>query len=357
MEIFICQNCHHLIDFISPRCEECGNMLGFFDAERKLLTLIPKENSLIRLTGENPKAFRYCKNADYGACNWLVEVTSAHHYCRACRFNRTVPNLSIKSNVDRWRKIEHAKHRLIYSLLRLGLPLYNKYEDPKGLAFDFLAEMVGDDMKYKRVITGHSSGVITLNIKEADDVEREKTRQSLAEVYRTLLGHLRHEIGHYYWYRLIANSSHLEQFRQIFGDETQCYSLARSHHYSKNPKDFTSDDYISRYASAHPWEDWAETWAHYLHIIDTLDTAFAFGLKIIAHRGKDTPMMQQFDKDPYNAQDLNEILDKWTPLTIAVNNLNRSMGQPDLYPFVINKKLIIKLYMVHTIIQEYSISQ
>jgi len=65
------------------------------------------------------------------------------------------------------------------------------------------------------VLTSHCNGLITLNIAEADDAERERRRVKFHEPYRTLLGHLRHEVAHYYWDRLIANSKWLSGFSRL----------------------------------------------------------------------------------------------------------------------------------------------
>ena len=135
-----------------------------------------------------------------------------------------IPDLSLPENLSRWRALEAAKHRLFYTLFQLRLPVETQAESPAGLAFQFLAD-VGPGAP--SVMTGHADGVITINLAEADDAERERRRQQMGELYRTLLGHFRHEIGHYYWDRLIANTPHLEEFRRIFGDERQDYDPPR----------------------------------------------------------------------------------------------------------------------------------
>jgi hypothetical protein len=91
-----------------------------------------------------------------------------------------------------------------------------------------------------------------------------------------LLGHFRHEVGHYFWDRLVATDPHqLEEFRVLFGDDRQDYGEALKRHYDEGAPANWQDTYISMYATMHPWEDFAETWAHYLHIVDTLETAGA----------------------------------------------------------------------------------
>ncbi|WPP50076.1 zinc-binding metallopeptidase family protein [Catalinimonas niigatensis] len=241
--------------------------------------------------------------------------------------------------------MEAAKHRLVYSLLRLGLPLLSKDQQAEtGLAFDFLAD------QEKTVLTGHAQGLITLNIAEADDAERAKRRQAMGEPYRTLLGHFRHEVGHYYWDRLIANTNFLSAYRQLFGDEQQDYGEALKLHYQQGVPDDWAKQYISTYASAHSWEDWAETWAHYLHLIDTLETAHAFSLRVAPKVAQeDDSLSANIDRDPYTLKNFDEIIALWLPLTFAMNSINRSMGQPDLYPFVIPPPVIEKLRFVHQV--------
>ncbi len=284
------------------------------------------------------KTYKYCKNQQHNACNWMVEESSHHGYCLACRLNRTIPNLSIDENLRYWRILEAGKRRLLYSLIRLGLPITPKSEnDQEGLAFEFLKDTFERIQQNDYVMTGHVDGVITLNIAEADDVERERRRQTLNEDYRTVLGHFRHESGHYYWQQLVWQKAPLMPFRDLFGDEQLDYQRAVSNHYECGAANNWNDNYISAYASCHPWEDFAETWGHYLLIADTLETAAKF-------------LDQPSNTDGYNAPDFDAMLAEWLPLTLAVNNVNRSAGQPDLYPFVLSPKAVEKLRFVHRLI-------
>ena len=180
-------------------------------------------------------------------------------------------------NEERWRALEAAKRRLIYALKRLGLPLEAKREDAaKGLAFDFLA----DAGPGQPVMTGHDDGLITINIAEADSAERERRRLELGEPYRTLLGHLRHEVGHYYWDVLVRDGGKIEACRAVFGDESVDYQEALDRHYQTGAPAGWEENFVSAYATMHPWEDFAETWTHYLHMVDTLDTAASFGMAV-----------------------------------------------------------------------------
>ncbi|WP_339902138.1 putative zinc-binding metallopeptidase, partial [uncultured Cyclobacterium sp.] len=183
------------------------------------------------------------------------------------------------------------------------------------------------------------------------DVERAMARKQMDEVYRTVLGHFRHEIGHYYWEELIAETEWLEKFRSVFGDESMSYSDALDTHYSKGAPENWQENFISSYASAHPWEDWAESWAHYLHMVDTLETAYAFGLSInLKLTGIPDIVSTQFSEDAYSYVDFSMLLNQWTSLSLALNSLNRSMGLPDTYPFVISPSVSKKLAFIHELI-------
>jgi hypothetical protein len=253
-----------------------------------------------------------------------------------------IPNLDNPANGESWRKIEAAKRRLVSSLLGLGLPVVSKAEDPaNGLAFDFLSEEGG------KVMTGHEDGIITLNIAEADDATREGIRQKLHEPYRTILGHLRHEVGHYYWDRLIDGTGWIERFRELFGDERADYAEALQTHYNQGPPPDWQERFVSSYASSHPWEDWAETWAHYLHIGDALNTADSFALDIDS---VEMPI-DSFESESLSEPDdpFTRLVNSWVRLTAVLNELSRSMGFRDFYPFVLSNSSIRKLHFVHQV--------
>jgi len=345
MKLYTCSNCHSLIYFENNICLHCGYSLGFDAASLSLVTLVRENENLYSNVLSKQEKFRYCKNAEYGACNWLIPGTRVTEYCPACQLNRVIPNLGIEENLKLWRNIEMAKHRLVYSLLRLRLPVSAKKDDEEaGIAFDFLAQIHAKD----KVITGHENGVITLNIEEADEAARVRHKQDLGERYRTLLGHFRHEIGHYYWEVLIKNTDALNRYRQLFGNEEKDYAEALEVYYTNGAAPNWSRDFISPYASSHPWEDWAETWAHYLHLMDTLETAFSFGIRIQPDMIQDTKQIQaSIQQDPYDMTDFDQIMKWWLPLTFAVNSLNRSMGHTDFYPFVISEVVIEKLQFIH----------
>ncbi len=355
MKLFQCQRCGQLIYFENTLCVSCGSGLGYLPERTALSALDPASGDSWQALADPGRQLRYCANFSRRACNWMVDAGAGYDYCIACRLNRTVPNLAGPGQLRAWLQLETAKHRLVYSLLRLGLPLTPKAEDDQfGLAFDFLSEY---GISNGPVFTGHSDGVITINASEADPAERESRRSHLDEPYRTLLGHFRHEIGHYYWDRLVRNQPPLDGFRNLFGDERLDYGSALANHHSGGPPPEWHTRFVTAYASSHPWEDWAETWAHYLHMVDSLETAYGFGLAVTP-KAKDRPDLEATpDFDPYRERDFQRMIDAWLPLTYAVNSLNRSMGQPDLYPFVLPPPAVDKLRFVHELVRRTNGSQ
>lgn len=350
MRVFECQNCGQLLDFENRWCERCGLSLGYLPAQGILSALEPAPGGLWTPLAARTPLQRYCANHEHAVCNWLVPADTADTYCLACRLNRTIPNLSPRHALL-WQRLEFAKHRLVDGLMCLGLPLHSWAEQPGGLGFDFLAP---EDVPFggAPVVSGHRNGVITIDINEADDAQRERSRTRLAEPYRTLVGHVRHEIGHYYWARLIAGSEWLPQFRALFGDERQDYDESLHRNYTEGPDTDWNEQFISSYASSHPWEDWAETWAHYLHMLDTLDTAYWFGLSLSPRRGRDAGLSVMQNLDPYGPIDLDALISRWLPLIYASNRLSRSMGQVDLYPFILTTSVIQKFRFIHELVRE-----
>jgi hypothetical protein len=305
------------------------------------------------LTEKRPLV-RYCENVVHDACNWLLPADGAEPFCLACRHNRTIPDISVAQNLERWQKMEIAKHRLFYTLIALRLPLQDVLQDPvHGLAFDFLADNPAAETQ---ILTGHDSGLITINLNEADDAIREQLRTAMGEPYRTLLGHFRHEVGHYFWDVLVGGSGKLEECRTIFGDDSIDYAEALKRHYAQGAPANWQDNFISAYATAHPWEDFAETWAHYLHIVDTLETASAFGLRVHPVASKNRALHADIDFDPHKAISIDKLIDAWLPLTFAMNSLNRSMGRADLYPFIVSAAVVRKLQFIHDVIRAGAIS-
>jgi hypothetical protein len=348
MKLFRCQNCGQVLYFENVRCERCGHALGYMPRHGVLSALEPADDAFRPLAAPRTRR-RYCANAAYGVCNWLVPVDEPAEYCAACRHNRTIPPLDVPENVTLWRMLETAKHRLIYQLMRLGMPLQTQAEDAEhGLAFDFLADP--PEQQGPKVLTGHDNGLITIALVEADDAERERRRQLMHEPFRTLLGHFRHEVGHHYWDLLIRGEGRLDACRAVFGDDQQDYEQALQAHYDNGPPPGWQQSYVSAYATSHPWEDWAETWAHYLHIIDALDTAGAYGLRTDPKVSRDRSLRGKVDFDPYAAGSVDALVDSWLPLSYAINSINRSMGLADIYPFVLSQDVIRKLGFIHEVV-------
>jgi hypothetical protein len=340
MKLFECHSCGQPLYFENARCPSCDRRLGYIAAAETLSPLEPAPHGAWRALSAPQGLHRPCANAEHGVCNWLVDAGGSQMFCVACRHNRTIPDLSTHGNLAHWRKIEIAKHRLFYTLLKVGLPVATRAEDPNGLVFDFVA----DPSDWSRVLTGHDDGLITINLAEADDAKRERQRHAMGEPYRTLLGHFRHEIAHYYWQR-IADAGSIEEFRALFGDERQEYGVALNRHYAHGAPDDWHERHVTGYASAHPWEDFAETFAHYLHMVDTLETVGGFGLRIGPKVAADG-LATKVDFDPHTA-DLDRLVKAWLPLTFALNAISRSMGMPDMYPFVLAPTVMFKLAFIH----------
>ena len=290
------------------------------------------------------------------ACNWLASTSDAHLHeglCRACRLNRTIPDLADPDHPDNgelWGRVELAKRRLVSALLVMGLPVASRETEDteRGVMFDFLRS----PNKGPHVMTGHNDGLITLNINEADHAHREAARQAMDEPYRTLVGHFRHEIGHYYWNRLVWNTPWLEKFRTLFGDENQDYAASLKKNYEEGPSVDWQKHFVSAYASVHPWEDWAECWAHYMHMLDTVDTAQSFGLSIDSTQIEFTPFTSDWLYQSDHADDVRflDFLNRWTLLTMMLNGMSRAMGQPDFYPFVLPHEAVTKLHFIHLLV-------
>jgi hypothetical protein len=278
----------------------------------------------------------------------MVPADSANAFCAACCHNRTIPDITDPTNHRRWQKVEAAKRRLIYSLIKLRLPLPTVASgEREPLVFDILSDVSPGE----KAVTGHDSGVITISLSEADDATREQNRVSMGEAYRTLLGHFRHEVGHYYWNKLVRDGGQIESCRAVFGDDRLDYGTALQRHYAEGPPSGWQDIFITAYASMHPWEDFAETFAHYIHIADTLETASCFGIRISPKIDNGT-LEASADLDSYDANNFMALINAWAPLTFVVNSLNRSMGQPDLYPFALSLPAVDKLGYIDMLVHD-----
>ena len=379
-----CQ-CGQPVFFRNSQCLACGTPLGY-DCERAtllpLMTSVPEKlpgaesgsevtplwqawqvssapsGNSSSSSGSSEILYKRCLNLSTpAACNWLIGADDTQGMCRACRLNRTIPDLADANHPDNgylWGRIELAKRRLVSSLITLGLPVASRIsEDPqRGLVFDFLRSPINGP----HVMTGHDTGLITLNVDEADDAKREAVRKALREPYRTLLGHFRHEVGHYYWDRLVAGTPWLSGFHQLFGDESINYLDALRRNYDAGPPADWPLHFVSAYASTHPWEDWAECWAHYLHMRDTVDTALSFGLSVELLDLEFTPFTLDAVYQPEHpgAGQFLAFLNHWTRLTTLLTEMSRSMGQPDFYPFVLPRDVVAKLHFIHLVVKSGS---
>ncbi|MFD4440825.1 putative zinc-binding metallopeptidase [Nocardia sp. NPDC058519] len=337
MRDFVCPNCGQQLAFENSVCLSCRSALGFSLTDRTLVVIgdPPGDAAVDHAAGVvDSDRFRLCDNLHVAQCNWLVDRDGAGPaLCLSCRLTRTRPNDSDTSGLAAFAEAEAAKRRLIFELVELGLPIVGRDEDPEhGLAFDLLSS------RTKGVLTGHIDGVVTLDLAEANDPHREQLRIEMAEPYRTLLGHFRHEIGHYFFPVLVADDAALRRFRDLFGDPFADYQAALDRHYSQGAPPGWKRDYVSSYATMHAAEDWAETFAHYLHIRDTLDTAAAFGL---------APAGATLDRPQIGRAGFDKIIELWLPLTWSLNMVNRSMGRDDLYPFVLPDRVLEKMRFVH----------
>jgi len=332
-------------------CPACAFTLGYDPASDQFLFLA--DNATIWRTADGASVdVVVCQNNNaFAVCNWLVPAVGNQPLCLACRHNRVIPDLSGPGVPERWAKIEAAKRRLFHTLLQLNLPIETQADaeaagTAPGLTFDFLYDPVGEETGSVQITTGHEDGLITLNLIEADDVQRERMRAALGEPYRTILGHFRHEVGHYYWSRLVERTEEIERFRALFGDERISYEDAMTAHYADG-EPVWSEDFVSAYATMHPWEDFAETFAHLMHIIDTLATIGGFGMRMTNWPGYE--LQPEVTFDPYRAT-ASQLVSEWLPFAFAQNSINRSMGQQDLYPFHLSPKIVEKLSFIRGVL-------
>ncbi len=355
MQTFKCDQCAQLLFFENNHCIRCGHLLGFSVEEGDILTLkLAKDSTDTYVDVSDPKGpeYRLCHNTiQFNACNWLIPADQTHTHCVSCRLTDILPPMQDETRRMQWVKVETAKRRLLNTLINLGLPVQSRTENPDlGLAFRF-----EESTKEKPVYTGHASGVITLNMAEANASFRENAREKLGEVYRTVLGHLRHECGHYYWELMVLPSEKwLPIARDMFGDERVSYQEAIDRHYAQGAPANWTNEYISAYATMHPWEDWAETWAHYLHMIDTLDTAASYDLAVKSPTTKGKHKRNKSHISP--SQDFDKLFEMWYSLTFVLNGLSRSMGMPDSYPFVISTTVKEKLRLIHNIVNDLTVA-
>ena len=345
MRDFTCPKCGQHLAFENSRCLACGSAVGFSLETGEMLIIAVGEDAQ-HDGAVDAGQYHLCANRNVAECNWIVRFDGSardEELCASCGLTRTRPQDSDAAALSAFAAAERAKRRLIAELAELKLPIAGRDHDPQyGLAFDLLSS------ERETVFTGHDDGLITLNLAESDDVHREQLRIAMDEPYRTLLGHFRHEIGHYYFYCLLESSqNYLPRFRDLFGDPDADYEQALRRHYDHGAPDGWTNNYVSSYATMHPAEDWAETFAHYLHIRDTLDTAAAFGL---------APAGATFNRRVLGPSAFDTLINLWLPLAWSLNMVNRSMGRDDLYPFVLPARVLDKMRFIHTVIDDVSSS-
>ncbi len=338
MRTFACARCDQLVFFENTECLNCGAGLGFRWQDRELVTLLDEFMGPPR-----------CANAKVAKCNAFVEQEG--NLCFSCSFTITRPADGDEIGLEEFAAAEAAKRRLLFELGELGLPIPDRREDPEnGLRFELLSS------EREHVTTGHADGLITLDLAEGDDAHREKMRAQMGEPYRTLLGHFRHEVGHFYFPILAPEGSpELDRARAMFGDDREDYGEAMDRHYENGAPADWAESFVSSYATMHPYEDWAETWAHYLHIRDTAQTATAYGVRVAGpsppRRVAADAAAAELDFTPVEGRrSIRELLEDWIPLTYALNAINRSMGAHDLYPFVLPEPVIDKLEFIDELV-------
>ena len=365
-----------ILFFESKFCVACERTVGVDDTFNKVepYNLDKKSGYYFKVNQEKVPYQKCNNNSKYQACNGMVNMNTFvpvpddedEVLCFACRFNETIPDLSVIEHIPLWKTMEIAKRRAIYTLKALSLPLENTLQNKEsGLSFDFITDRnVKDHFTSKLkdqdiVYTGHDDGHITINLAEADEVARSNTKLAMSEKYRTLLGHFRHELGHYYFDKLIIGSPEKHALcKKYFGDDELDYSEALEKYYKDGSPENWRDDFISQYATMHPYEDWAETWAHYMHIMDTLETAKNFnitGSTTGRSDDKEDVGNLHLPQDSYffsSQTSITSILDTWMDFAIILNSLNRSMGMNDAYPFVLTQKVRIKLSFIHHAIHD-----
>jgi hypothetical protein len=342
MRIFRCDHCAAIVPFAASECGRCGVALGYVPDDRRLRELSAVESTATFLVPGHEAAMWRCLNAAWG-CNWMLPAGGDSVWCRSCELTRGRPDVDRQDSIEAWMTAEAAKRRLVHELDALALPMEPRSDEaPDGLAFD-LVHVPGETG-----VTGHRDGIVTLDLAEADDRHREAVRRQFDEPFRTVIGHLRHEIGHHYWNRLVGQTDHLAHFRRLFGDERVDYGNALDAHYATLDGGWDEQRFVTSYAAAHPLEDWAESFAHYLHIVDATDTAAAHDLL--------PGTRVAFDLDePCPSPEFAEILAMWQPIADAVNDIAASLGVPAVYPFAPTGIVADKLAFVHHQVVAHSV--
>ena len=331
--------CGFVVFFESHVCDRCGTALGFHSPSLEFLAIED------RATVVDGQRWVMCAQWDWG-CNWLLDERDESARCFSCRLDRRRPAPDDTMAMEKLGETGFAKRRLLVQLMELGLPIVPFYEREGGLGFDLVSSRSSNE----RVIIGHANGIITIDLAETLDDHRERLRVVLGEPYRTMLGHFRHEIGHYYQQVLVSEDPLLSECRALFGDERASYADAIDRHYRLGPPDEWPASYISSYATMHPWEDFAECFAHYLHITGTLATAARGALRLDAARSAGVVPADIVPDTSYADRSIEEMLEDWRWVSLLFNRINRSMGKDDLYPFTLVPPVVEKLAFIHRVV-------
>lgn len=311
MKIFSCPGCAGRLFFDNLSCA-CGREVAF-----------------------DPEAGRFvseastCSNRAPIMCNWVAPEGGG--LCESCVTTRIHPDLAVPGNGLLWAKAEQAKRRALAGLRRWGW--FGDADDGPRPEFHMLSEATASGSV--DVTMGHAAGVVTIDLAESDAAEQVRRREQLGEPYRTMVGHFRHEIAHFLFERLAASGAFTSGFRALFGDERADYGAALRRHYEAGPPEGWERNCISAYASAHPHEDWAESAAHMLHLVDMVDSFAAADLS--------SATFSKPGHDAYAEVDASRLLAAALEIGVALNHVNRALGVDDLYPFVTPDKVLEKL--------------
>lgn len=328
MRLFSCPVCRQQVYFDNTVCLACGSEIAFAPDRLQMVALGGRHRTCVqRQTAE--------------ACNWAIEATDPIERCLSCRLTGALSAVGADALRSR---AEAAKRQVLYTLLQLGVPFSAKLGEDDRQGLRFVWALPGQSSS--SLLTGHHDGTIVLNLNEADDAHREAARVSFGEPQRTVLGHLRHELSHYFFQRFVEGRPEISAFRNSFGDERADYAAALRRHYESGPAADWPQHFVSAYASAHPWEDWAETCAHYLLMVEAVDTAAAWGLQLSPAGGVHVQPAAAAAAAPVERL----VVDHWLPMARFLNAMSRSLGLADSYPYLLPPPVQAKLRFVQDIL-------
>ena len=349
MRAFACPVCRGFVPFEALHCPSCAVGVGLHLRSHSMLAV---NEGTAEVDGQ---VWVRCTQHEPLGCNWLVPTeyeAAARGRCLADSLIRREPDLDDTIAREKLVTTAGALRRLVYQLVDIGLPVDPYWRRDGGLAFDLLSSYSTGE----KILIGHANGVITIDLVESLDAYRESLRVRLGEPYRTMLGHFRHEAGHYYQNILVETGpgaqKYLDRCRELFGDERASYSDALDRHYKFGAPAQWQDTFISEYATMHPWEDFAECFAHYLHITDTLDTTREAGMVLHADRVRFAGPRDIAPLESYCAGPIEHLLFDWRWISLFFNRVNMAMGKNPLYPFDITQPVADKLGFVHAVVAD-----